>query len=536
MHPPERTGRPPAALILVVAALAGSATMVVELAAVRLLAPWFGTSQTVWTNVIGVVLFALALGYLLGARLSSRTRPELALGVLLLIGGATAAWLPALTPLVAETFLPPGLALDEVAGLLRWGSLAAALVLFLPSALLLGTIAPLCVEILARAAHTGAGSAGGRVLCVSTLGSLAGTFATSFVLVPELGLSRTFLSAGAVLAVLGTATLLSARSPKAVALLVLVAGAATAGELRRPALRAGASLLETRESPYQSVRVVEYRDDAGRPTRRELQVNEAFDSFQSVWVPAVGPIGGGEYYDVFALPAWWSGAPRTWRVGVLGLGGGTTLRVLDGGLPADTRLTALGIELDPTVVELGRRWMDLESSAVHRVLAGWDARAALVHAHEEFDELVLDAYSNQMEIPAHLCTREFFALARDRLALGGFLCVNVGAFALDDPVLDAVARSAASGMSEPVLALRVPFSRNVVLVARRGAGIPNPADPAFVPADERVAPLARRLALPGAWRWFEAGGAAPLVDDRCDIERLQLRSIERAREFGGGIP
>ena len=54
----EGPGRGSAAALLAISALAGAATMVVELAAVRLLAPWFGTSMVVWTNVIAVVLLA----------------------------------------------------------------------------------------------------------------------------------------------------------------------------------------------------------------------------------------------------------------------------------------------------------------------------------------------------------------------------------------------------------------------------------------------------------------------------------------------
>ena len=46
------------ALLLAVAAATGAAVMIVELMAVRLLAPWFGQTLPVWTNVIGVVLLA----------------------------------------------------------------------------------------------------------------------------------------------------------------------------------------------------------------------------------------------------------------------------------------------------------------------------------------------------------------------------------------------------------------------------------------------------------------------------------------------
>ena len=52
----------------VLAFLAGHAVMSIELTAVRLLAPHFGDSAVVWTNVIGVILVALAVGAWLGGR------------------------------------------------------------------------------------------------------------------------------------------------------------------------------------------------------------------------------------------------------------------------------------------------------------------------------------------------------------------------------------------------------------------------------------------------------------------------------------
>lgn len=506
--------------------------MVVELAAVRLIAPWFGTSQTVWTNVIGVVLLALAVGYLAGARLSRRERPERALGWVLAAAASTAAWLPALAPRVAGTFLPEGLALDEVAGLLRWGSLATALVLFLPPALFLGCVSPICAEIVERARGAGAGSAGGRVLCASTLGSLVGTFSTSYWLVPVAGLTKTFLAAGVVLALLAAFVLIaSKRSIGAGAGVLLVAAAFAPGEMPRPAPKDGV-VVAARESPYQSVRVVRRPATDGGRERRELQVNEAFDSFQSVWVPGLGLIGDGSYYDVFALPAWWSERREgTWRLCVLGLGAGSTFRVVEGTLPRGMELDAIGVEIDPVVVELGREWMELAPGPKRRVLAGWDARTALAHLLDErFDQIVVDAYANQMEIPPHLCTREFFELVRERLVPSGVVCVNVGAFSLADPVLDGVGGALAAGMRARAVALRVPFSRNVVLVSRRDGMLPGTTDPAFVPAESPVATLADQLALPGAQRAFLPERDAVLTDDRCDVELRQLASIARARD------
>jgi spermidine synthase len=221
---------------------------------------------------------------------------------------------------------------------------------------------------------------------------------------------------------------------------------------------------------------------------------------------------------------------------VLGLGAGTAWRVIEGTLPPDTRLVAEGVEIDPVVVELGREHMDLPpDSPERRTLAGWDARAALRQLPlETYDEIVLDTYANQTEIPAHLSTLELFTEVRERLAMGGWLVANVGGFGLDDPVVEAMARTAAAAFApDRVLALRVPFSRNCILVARRGDDPPEPGSAAWQVAHEGLAGLLAPMALEGAWRWFPCGAGALLTDDRNPIEAIQRRSIERASEDVG---
>lgn len=527
------------ARLLAVVFAAGAATMTVELAAVRLLAPWYGTSSAVWTNVIGVVLVALSLGYLAGARASARENPARALGVALIAAGVATAWLPALARPCARFFLPEGLTLDEAGPALRWGSLASALLLFAPPAIALGTIAPLAAECLQRARSSSAGSATGRILCASTIGSLAGTFATTYWLVPRAGLTATYVGAGIVLCACGIAYALGARAPAAsvqsgvvkstaITGAVLIAGAVAFSRVPPLELGPDVRLLERRETPYQSARVVEMGEGADR--RRELQVNETFGSFQSVWQPEAGVLPDGYYYNSFALPAWWDARPGPWRVLVLGLGAGTTWRVLEGALPPGMQLDSTGIEIDPGVVELGRAWLDLPAEGVSNrvVAADVDARAALHVVPRRFDQVVLDAYQNQMEIPPQLASVEFFREVAAVLANGGWMVVNVGAFGLDDPVLGAIAETMAAGFGRRVLAVRVPFSRNVALFARLESEPPDPRDAGWVPSSGPLARIASAMALDGVSRWFDVPGVAPLTDDRNAIEALQRASVDAA--------
>lgn len=528
-------------LLLVIVALGGAATMVVELGAVRVLAPWFGTSSAVWTNVIGVVLAALALGYTLGARLANREAPVRKLGTVLVVAGLLAAGLLVLSAPVANLLMPEGLPLHRAAGALVWGSLGCAAVLFLPAATALGCAGPLAVEALQRRSGGAAGAAGGRVLAASTLGSLVGTFGTTHWMIPNLGITATYLVAAAVLLAAGLFLIVrsgqSAAVHGAAGLLAILLGAGALmgdGAVRAP--RDGEVLLAALESPVQSIRAVETTDPAGEPMR-VLRVNESLDSFQSVWVPEPGLLPPGHYYNHFTLPLGWvtrerGVEPESWRVLILGLGAGTAVRVLDGVAPEGTALSTVGVEIDEQVLRIAEEHFDLERGTEDRVAVGdLDGRAALRFVDGSFDEIILDAYANNMEIPHHLATVEAFSAYRERLAPGGWMVVNVGGFGHEDPVVEALASSAAAAFGDEVHLARVPLSRNWVLFARKDRSVPQPGERAFGSQGASLplglASLVAPLEVDGAWI-ASAGGEPTLFDGSGSTETLQAASIAAA--------
>lgn len=512
--------------------------MTVELAAVRLLAPWFGASQAVWTSVIGVVLLALALGYAGGARSAAvhgDSPAALTRGLRrALLGSALwVALLPWLAGPLAELLLPRVTALDEAPALLTWSSLVASLALFLPPASLLGSVSPVVTELLARRTGQSAGAVGGRVLACSTLGSLVGVFGTTHLLIAHLGLPWTFGSAALLLAL---PVLLMGGRAAGVLVAALVPFLAWTGQRdaahagpEHQTLPDGARLLAQVESAYQRLRVLESGE--GEDLRRWLAVNEASDSFQSVWTPQPGLLGSGHYYDAFALPLAWarpdaSGSPP-WHLLVLGLGAGSAVRVLEGCLEDPGALVWRGVELDPEVVRLGVEWFELEPSP--EVSAGLDARVALrLQPDAAWDQVIVDCYANNMEVPAHLATQELFREALRVLREDGWISVNAGGFGTEDPVVQAVGRTLATALGSRVLALEVPFSRNVALIGRKAGALPEPGAPEW----DLVAPfaqgLARTWAAPGTWAWLDAS-PTPLTDAHAPLEHLQRASVLAGR-------
>lgn len=443
------------ALLLGVAAATGAAVMVLELMGVRLAAPWFGQSQLVWTNVIGVVLACLAVGQWLGGRWAEDRRGPGPAALLVAAGGFALA-LPEIVAWLAPLALPADLALLEAHPFVVLGSLLVALVgLGLPM-LALGAVTPWLVR-LSRDAQSRPGHVAGRLLGAGTLGSLVGTFSASHLLLPLWGSAGAVRTAGALLALAGLALWSRAdRRVHGAALLwllmpVLALVLPTSERQRR------AELLEERETAYQWARVVSRPDGS-----RALALNEGLDSFHSLWTP--DPLHSGAYYDAFLQPALASplGADGRRHILVLGLAAGTMARQI---LAADSSAQVTGVEIDPEIVELGRRWFELPAAVAVR--AGVDARVAVVHDHQRYGAVLIDAYAQQIYLPAHLCTQEFFLEVRQRLLPGGVVALNVGGLSIEDPVVEAVSGTLASVFGSARVG-RVPGTRNMIVVARDG--------------------------------------------------------------------
>ena len=98
----QRAHPRPRFLLEVVVFCVGMASLGAEIAAARLLAPWFGASTIVWANTIATVLVALSIGYAIGGRLADRNPT---IQGLVPLGALAAAALLALVPFVSGPFL-----------------------------------------------------------------------------------------------------------------------------------------------------------------------------------------------------------------------------------------------------------------------------------------------------------------------------------------------------------------------------------------------------------------------------------------------
>jgi predicted membrane-bound spermidine synthase len=176
-------------LVLLLVFVAGAASLSIEMAASRLLAPYFGDSLFVWSSIIGLILLYLTVGYYVGGVLSDRyPRP-----IFLYTITAAASILIALIPLIALPLMTwAQLAFANDAYGVLYGSLLVMIALFALPTILLGCVSPFAIRI--RMQQVGsAGRISGQLYAISTAGSVIGTFLPVLVLLPYLGTKQTFL-------------------------------------------------------------------------------------------------------------------------------------------------------------------------------------------------------------------------------------------------------------------------------------------------------------------------------------------------------
>lgn len=395
--------------------LGGALLMALEVAAFRIISKTFGSALRETTAVIATFLASMSIGYWIGGRAGDRWPRPVTLIVVLLGAAALLFCIPWLDPLVSPRIAQSDLNLATHA-------FVATSALFALPTVLFAMISPIAIRLFASTTLRSGSNAGG-ISAVSTIGSIAGSVLTAFVLIDHLGsIARTVTTVGA--AACATALLLFVTIARASELRrVAVLGALAAVLIAAPVVaytwlaRSEQALLAptgewrtlfTGDSPYHRVTVRERRG-----VDRFLTFSLGAQSIMRVSDP-YGP--GATYTDSFHIARFVRPAVR--RVLVIGLGGGTAAKQYTRYYP-DATVDA--VEIDPLVVDVAKKYFAVAPGDRLRIHIA-DGRTFLRRTRETWDLIIVDAYTTNRygdTLPAHLATREFFGEVRSRLSEGG---------------------------------------------------------------------------------------------------------------------
>jgi spermidine synthase len=413
----------PRHLLLPLVFVSGMVSLGLEFGASRLLAPYFGTSLPVWGILIGLILIYLSAGYVIGGRLADRfPRAEL----LFQLTAWAGVWIGLIPPAAYPILLKSQQGFAQVSIGLVAGTLTAVVLLFAIPVTLLGCVSPFAIRLLLRDVRHG-GNTAGAVYALSTVGSIVGTFLPVFVLIPDFGTRVTLVAFSLALLLISVAGLW--RSRRIFALLLAVVLAATFFLPYGPKPPEVGRLVYERDSAYNFIQVVQVG------TRTELLLNEG-QAVHSVYDPTNLLTGGP--WDYFLIANYFRPAQHTepipHQVAILGLAGGTEVRQYVAAYGHQVQIT--GVEIDPVVVQVAKRYFRADQPELHPVVA--DARYWLATTRGRYDVICLDAYQAPY-IPWYMATQQFFQLVRQHLRPGGVAVLNAGRTATNYALVAAMA-------------------------------------------------------------------------------------------------
>ncbi|UOF92318.1 fused MFS/spermidine synthase [Fodinisporobacter ferrooxydans] len=397
----------------------GASVMALELAASRFLAPYFGTSMIVWANIIGLILFSLSLGYFIGGHLADRHPDGRILMLITLSAGVWSSALPLWGHFIFR-YLSAGILGTPIFTILI--SFLAILLVFAPPVFLLAMVSPFAIRLVAVEPQV-VGKISGKLYAFSTLGSLVGTFGTAFGTIPFWGTRETLFFWSAILIAISAWGLRHVRMGRFVSLFLMVPVFFYLW-FHGP-VKSGKGVLWSKDTLYQFAQVI--REPDGSTT---LVYNEG-GGIQSIRRPH-DALSATDYYDDYLILPYLVSRPKD--ILVLGSAGGTIPRLLAKyDKPFFPQLSVTGVEIDPDIIPLDYKYFGLKPEDAK--IVNQDARVFLNHTSKRYDIIIVDAYSQQIYIPFHLSTVEFFRDVRSKLQPDGIVALNVNATTPDSKLL-----------------------------------------------------------------------------------------------------
>lgn len=514
----------------------GMSVMAVELGASRLLAPYFSSSQIVWTIIIGTIMIAMALGNIYGGRKADKDKDPGKLYGRVLIA---ALWI-ALIPVVGK-YIILGISAILVftvnSNFLVIAAFAACMIVFVYPLFLLGTVTPSLAKYTTDSLEDN-GRIIGTLGAFNTVGSIIGTFAPTFITIPAVGTSVTFLIFAGILVALCICYFLSPEEAdnssnetlekektqkknlsKVIAGILIFAICCVFGHSTSFAFWESGLTYEG-ESVYNYLQVKE------TPNSVILSTNVLF-GVQSVLVKE-GALTG-MYYDYAMAAPYMCGVKDKAENGedvdvlILGMGSGTYATQLSRYFD---NVNVTGVEIDDKITDLAHKYFELPDTTS---VTTYDGRAYLAAVSDQYDVIMVDAYQD-ITIPFQMSSVEFFSLVKEHLAPGGVMVVNMNMYSDEtqsgsqEATINTYLADTISSVFKNVVVVDVPGATNKELFATESDEfLTNLKSNAAKEENEKLAAMMERALLTATE--YEAGENI-MTDDKAPVELLGMKQID----------
>lgn len=487
---------------------AGMSVMAVELGASRLLAPYFSSSQIVWTIIIGTIMIAMALGNIYGGRSADRDpNPDRLYGRIVI----AAIWI-GLIPVAGKYII---LAVSAVlifsvsSHFLVWAAFAACMIIFVYPLFLLGTVTPSLAKYTVDSLADN-GRMVGNLGAFNTIGSILGTFLPTFVTIPSVGTSVTFLIFSGILLALSLVYFVGTRHKSiragvgvVVFILCCIFGSSDSFAFWEQ------DLVYEGESIYNYLQVKEDEKSV------ILSTNVLF-GVQSI-MRKDGSLTG-MYYDYALAAPLMAGAAEKEQTDVLILGMGTGTFATQCRRYFDN-MQIEGVEIDEKITALAEQYFRLPEDVT---VTTYDGRAFLNAVDRQYDVIMVDAYQD-ITIPFQMSSVEFFTLVKEHLKEDGVMVVNMNMRGREEGNINQYLADTICSVFSHVYTVDVDYSTNRELFASNDADMLQRLEKGRGAVDGELTAMMERV-LDGLIG-YEAGSYR-MTDDKAPVELLGMQVID----------
>jgi len=385
--------------------ITGACVLVLEVAATRVLSPYFGNTIYTVSSIIGVILAALSLGYYFGGRLADRRPAANWFYGIILISGLSVIFLELMVALILPLL---GNSLSLI-----YGPLIAALILFFLPALLLGTLSPYAIKLYSQILpERGIGNISGTIFFWSTLGSIAGSLLTGFVFIPNFGVDEIIMGVGVILILISLPPLLKNGFKTRYFFIIFLAASLLLADYALANLNYE-NIVYKHDGVYERLLIFDGQYN-GQPTRflqqdRSNSAARYLNSDDLVF----------DYTKYYALYKIFK--PQLKQTLVIGGGAYSIPKAL---LKEPSVEVVDVAEIEPSLYDLAKKYFRLadDSRLSNQVV---DGRRWLHDTDKKYDLIFSDVYYSLYSIPVHFTTEEFFKLAKSKLSDQGVFMANL---------------------------------------------------------------------------------------------------------------
>ena len=385
---------------------AGAIGMGLELIAARILSPYVGSSNVVWTSIIGIILASMSLGYWIGGKRADKNATIDQISDILLISAIFTSIIPILETLVVKQ-------LAEMIENLTISAILCAIIVFSIPSFILAMISPFAVKIKSKE-ESEIGSLSGRISSLSTIGSIIGTFSMGFLLIPNIGVTNINIIITLLLIVLSIFSK-EKKNKKylyviilniSIVLILIILGK-WIFKLNNPDI-----LLDT-DSQYSRIWVKQIATE--KNTYKTLQVDTGLESYIDI---DTGEMGAKylRFYDLFEYfnknakdTLLIGGAAYTYPIHYLDKFENKTIDV---------------VEIDEKMTEIAQNEFGLDTSNPRLNIYNQDGRSYLNYSEKKYDTILIDAFKG-MNAPFELTTYQALSNAKNLLNENGIVLTNI---------------------------------------------------------------------------------------------------------------